>query len=160
MNYDGAVTLSTELDNSEIEKGIKNIKSDFESAFDSAGDSATGFADVLRGNLLSEVIVNGISGLADKVKNIATNFIEAAASVKAETSQFEQTFGALQGSATDAIGRVAETSGILETRLNTLGSQIYAFARSSGGDTTESLNLMESALQAAADSAAYYDREH
>ena len=41
--------------------------------------------------------------------------------------------------------------------MNALGSKIYAFARSSGGDATESMNLMERALKAAADSAAYYD---
>ena len=42
--------------------------------------------------------------------------------------------------------------------MNTLGAQIYAFARSSGGDATESMDLMETALQATADAAAYYDR--
>ena len=51
----------------------------------------------------------------------------------------------------------SDESGILQTRLNALGSKIYAFARSSGGDATESMNLMERALKAAADSAAYYD---
>ena len=63
----------------------------------------------------------------------------------------------MQDTATKAIGRVADESGILQTRLNTLGSKIYAFARSSGGDAVESMNLMERALKVAADSAAYYD---
>lgn len=77
--------------------------------------------------------------------------------MRAEASAFEQTFGDMQDTATKAIGRVADESGILQTRLNALGSKIYAFARSSGGDATESMNLMERALKAAADSAAYYD---
>lgn len=83
--------------------------------------------------------------------------VDTAAEVRAEASAFEQTFGDMQDTATKAIGRVADESGILQTRLNTLGSKIYAFARSSGGDAVESMNLMERALQAAADSAAYYD---
>lgn len=164
-SYDGAVTLSTALDNEQLEKDLRGLDNkfgdglkDITDGFENAGDSASGFADVLRGNLLSEVIVSGLQGLASNIKNMDTDFIDAAATVKAETSQFEQTFGALQSSASEAIERVADTSGILETRLNTLGSSIYAFARSSGGDTVESMELMEKALQAAADGAAYYDR--
>lgn len=160
-NYDGSIRIGVEVDDSKAQRDLDELQDNvesFEGGFKKAGDGATGFADVLRGNLLSNAIVSGIQGLAGTIKGLATDFIESAASVKAETSQFEQTFGALQGAASEAIGNVADVSGILETRLNTLGSQIYAFARSSGGDTTESLNLMEAALQAAADSAAYYDR--
>ena len=118
---------------------------------------AAGFADVLKANLLSNVIVSGITALGNAAKNMAGQFIESAAAVKAESSQFEQTFGDFQDEATQAIQRVASEGGILETRLNTLGSRIYAFARSSGGDANESLSLMERALRVAADSAAYYD---
>lgn len=89
---------------------------------------------------------------------MAGDFIESAANVQAEASQFTQTFGDMGDTASAAIGRVASSSGILDTRLNTLGSQIYAFARASGGDAAESMSLMETALQATADSAAYYDR--
>lgn len=153
-NYDGSVVIGVKFDTAEAEKQLNGLTDDFESV----GKSASGFADVLRGNLLSNLIVDGVKTLGSCIKDMAANFIESAASVKAETSQFEQTFGALQTSAEDAIGRVADTSGILETRLNTLGSQIYAFARSSGGSTEESMSLMETALQAAADGAAYYDR--
>lgn len=153
-SYDGEIVIKTTIETKDAEKQIRDLGD----TLDNASDGALSFSDVLKGNLLSEVIVNGIRTLAYSVKDIATNFIESAAAVKAETSQFEQTFGELQDSATEAIGGVAETSGILETRLNTLGSQIYAFARSSGGDTEESMALMETALQAAADGAAYYDR--
>lgn len=60
--------------------------------------------------------------------------------------------------ASQAIGRVSNESGILQTRLNSAGTKIYAFAKASGGDAAESLDIMERALRAAADSAAYYDR--
>lgn len=122
-----------------------------------AKEKALSFGDVLKANVLSGAIVNGFQKLSGAIKNMSGQFIESAANVKAETSAFEQTFGALGDEASAAIGRVANESGILQTRLNTLGSKIYAFARSSGGDTTESMNLMERALKAAADSAAYYD---
>lgn len=84
--------------------------------------------------------------------------VETAAEVKALNAQFEQTFGTLQNDAAKAIQTVAKESGILETRLQSTGSQIYAFAKTSGMDSVTALNMMQEALQATADSAAYYDR--
>lgn len=131
---------------------------DLGNAMDDAGDKALSFGDVLKANVLSQAIVDGVKRLASAVKDMAGEFIDSAASVKAEASQFSQTFGEFGGEASAAIGKVAKSSGILDTRLNTLGAQIYAFAKSSGGDAAESMALMETALQATADSAAYYDR--
>ena len=99
-----------------------------------------------------------VESIVSNVAEIGQAFIGSAATVKAESSQFVQTFGDMQGAAHEAISGIADDSGILETRLNTLGSQIYAFARSSGGSTTEAMDLMEQSLKAAADGAAYYDR--
>ena len=84
--------------------------------------------------------------------------VKSAADVKAANSQFEQTFGNLQDTATKAINNVANASGILDTRLRGVGTSIYAFAKASGADSAEAMALMEAALQATADAAAYYDR--
>ena len=127
-------------------------------AFGDAEKGAFSFGDALKANVLAQAIVDGVKRLASAVKDMAGDFIDTAAAVKAEASQFSQTFGDLSDDATAAIGRVANESGILDTRLNNLGTQIYAFAKSSGGDAAGSLELMEKALQATADSAAYYDR--
>lgn len=142
---------------SDAMKDATDSTEDFGDAMDDASDRSIGFADVLKANLLGNVIVSGIKALGGSVKNMAGQFIDSAATVKAQSSQFEQTFEEFQSEATEAIRRVASEGGILETRLNTLGSRIYAFARSSGGDASESLGLMERALRVAADSAAYYD---
>ena len=137
---------------------VEDAADDTTDAFEDAGDSALTFGDVLKANMLGQAIIEGVKQLASAVKSMAGEFIESAAAVKAESSQFEQTFGDMGSTASAAIERVASSSGILDTRLNTLGAQIYAFARSSGGDATESMDLMETALQATADAAAYYDR--
>lgn len=84
--------------------------------------------------------------------------VKSAADVKAANSQYEQTFGELQDTATKAIDKVANYSGILETRLKGVGTSIYAFAKASGAESAEAMALMEEALQATADAAAYYDR--
>lgn len=131
---------------------------DFKKSVTDASDESLKFSDVLKANLLSQVIIDGVKRLASAAKDMVGDFIESAAGVKAETSQFEQTFGNMAGTAEAAVKRVADASGIMETRLNGTASSIYAFARSSGADSAEAMSLMEDALQAAADSAAYYDK--
>lgn len=153
LNNATADVNKTKAQLAQLDKGL----GDTESALNDAGKQAASFGDVLKANLLSNIILDGVKQLASAVKSMAGEFISSAAEVKAETSAFDQTFGNLGDTASAAIGRVSAESGILQTRLNTLGSKIYAFARSSGGDTEQSMALMERALRAAADSAAYYD---
>lgn len=139
-------------------KESSDATDDLGDSLDESQEAAFSFGDALKANVLSQAIEDGFKKLVSLAKETSGEFIEAAASVKAETSQFEQTFKEFGGQAEDAIGRVAESAGILDTRLKTVGAQIYAFAKSSGGDAAGSLELMEKALQATADSAAYYDR--
>lgn len=139
-------------------RDLGNETGNLEEDFQNAGNGALTFGDVLKANVLSQAIISGVKAVASAVKDMAGDFIESAAAVKAESSMFEQTFGSMQKEASEAIGNVAENSGILETRLNTLGAQIFAFARSSGGNAAESMDLMKKSLQATADAAAYYDR--
>lgn len=105
--------------------------------------------------------VKGINQFSAEFRDITEQFqpfIESAAEVNAANSQMEQTFGSFLNSAKAAIGRVADTSNILETRLNGVGTSIYAFAQTADMDGVTALNMMEEALQITADSAAYYDR--
>lgn len=140
--FDLFIKLS--VDDSEVDNGFKRVSN-------SLGNMKTSIGSVVKAASKIGAVVTTVSTA------LAAVGVDTAAEVRAEASAFEQTFGDMQNTATKAIGRVAEESGILQTRLNTLGSKIYAFARSSGGDAVESMNLMERALQAAADSAAYYD---
>lgn len=139
---------------SEIESGVD----DTGKSMNDAAKEAASFGDVLKANVLSQAIVDGVKELASTAKDMAADFIEAAASVKAQTSQFEQTFGEFSSQATSAISKVADSSNILDTRLNGVATQIYAFAKASGGDATESMDLMARSLQVVADGAAYYDK--
>jgi len=127
-------------------------------AFKDAGDQTIQFGDVLKANILGDVVMRGLDTLIDKAKEFASGMINAAAEVRAQASQFEQTFGTLESVADVKIRSIADETGILDTRMRSAASGIYAFARSSGADSTEALSLMETALMAAADNAAYYDR--
>lgn len=131
---------------------------DLGDSMDDAGQQSLTFSDLLKSNLLSNAIMSGFSRLADAAKQFTQNMVTTAAEIKAQNSQFSQTFGDMADQATAAIKRVADESGILSTRLQDSGTKIYAFAKASGADSQTALQLMETALQAAADSAAYYDK--
>ncbi len=103
--------------------------------------------------------------LGDKMKWVSVGaatllgtMVKSAADVKAMNAQFEQTFAGVEDKASAAMQRVADSSGIIETRLKGVGTKLYAFAKTTGMDTPQALNMMERSLTVAADSAAYYDR--
>lgn len=140
----------------DFEDELKDIRNTADDTGDSIINLSGGFT-VMKG-ALANLVADGIRKAADALKDFAVNMIDTAAAVKAETSQFEQTFGDMADEAEAAIERVATSSGILDTRLKTTGAQIYAFARSNGASVSEAMSLMETALNATADSAAYYDK--
>lgn len=165
---DGSIIIEVKLDTSGAEKALNGLNKETDKvadAFDDVKDAskdaekaAFSFGDAVKANVLSNAIVSGFGMLTDAVKGFASGMVETAADLKAEASQFEQTFGSMEESAREAISGIADQTGILETRLNSAATSIYAFARSSGGSELESMDLMEGALTAAADAAAYYDR--
>lgn len=122
------------------QKSAESMKSSFGGAFKKiAGAAAAAFS-------------------AAAVVKFGKDCIESAANVNAANSQLSQTFGDLQGSAEAAMKRVADSSGIVQSRLQGVGTSIYAFAKTTGMDSANALSMMEEALQVTADSAAYYDR--
>ena len=153
----------------EVGDSAEKTANEASKAFKKAGKNAGSAVDSS-----CEAILKTLSGTLGKIKTIAAaaglafgareaiafgkEAVESAAEVKAANSQLEQTFGSLQRNAESAIKSVADSSGILETRLNSTATGIYAFAKTSGMDSTQALSMMQDALQVAADSAAYYDR--
>ena len=143
MAVDGSLNFDTKIDSKGFDKGVKNINSSV--------SQLSGKLGTLKTKIAAAFSVAAIVAFGKKA-------IETAASVNAANSAMSQTFGALEAAATAAINRVADESGILETRLKSTATGIYAFAKTSGMDSASALGMMEEALQVAADSAAYYDR--
>ena len=144
--------LKNELD------GAGNALDDTADAMDNASQSGLKFGDIIKANVISDFVVDGIKELASVAKDLSASFVQAAADVRAETAQFSQTFGDLAGDATAAIQNVADTANTLPTLLQPAATSIYAFARSSGATTAEAMDLMSKSMQVAVDSAAYYDK--
>lgn len=125
---------------------------------DKAKDKTSSFGDELKANLASEAIISGIKALVGSLKDLAMESMEIAASYAANESQFTQTFGSMESEARSIIGKISDETGIMKERLNGSATGVYAFAKASGATTADAMSLMEEALTAAADAAAYYDR--
>lgn len=138
----------------DTEHGVEDLGNEM----DSGGDKAISFGDVLKANILSELVVDGLKKMADAVKGFASGMIDAAAEVKATNAQFAQTFGDLASSATKELNTIGDAAGILPSRLKSAYTQLYAYAKSSGMNSAAALKFATKATYAAADAAAYYDR--
>lgn len=143
MAVDGSLNFDTKIDSKGFDKGVKNINSSV--------SQLSGKLGTLKTKIAAAFSVAAIVAFGKKA-------LETAASVNAANSAMSQTFGEFEGAASAAITRVADESGILETRLKSTATGIYAFAKTSGMDSASALGMMKEALQVAADSAAYYDR--
>lgn len=152
------VGKSAEKTSKEASKAFKTASKDAGTAVNS---SCSDILKTLSGTLGKVKAIAAAAGLAFGFKEIAgltKEAVESSAKINAENSQLTQTFGSMQSSAESAIKSVADASGILDTRLNGTATGIYAFAKTSGMESTQALTMMQDALQVAADSAAYYDR--
>lgn len=169
VDADTAEITGTEKAIDHVGKSAKKTSKEASKAFKTASKDAgtavnSSCSDILKtlsGTLGKVKAIAAAAGLAFGFKEIAgltKEAVESSAKINAENSQLTQTFGTMQSSAESAIKKVADASGILETRLNSTATGIYAFAKTSGMESTQALTMMQDALQVAADSAAYYDR--
>lgn len=140
---DGYLNFNTKINTKGFDKGKKEISNGIGS---------------LKSSLKGLAVAVAAAFSIKAVTSFGKKLIETSAEVRAETAQFTQTFGELGQAADEAMQRVADSSGIVKTRLRSTGTQIYAFAKASGMDAVSAIDMMETSLQVAADSAAYYDR--
>lgn len=168
-NSDGARAVAKEIEelSSELKKNKGKLEEadkaadKFDKSLEEVGDESSRTESKMSGAFkkIGAAVVAAFSIAAiGAVVSFGQKCVETAASVKAANAQFEQTFGTLQDTASAAMERVAGQSGILQTRLQGIGTQIYSFAMASGAESSEAMSLMETSLQATADAAAYYDR--
>ncbi|MDE7390208.1 MAG: hypothetical protein K2M82_04625 [Lachnospiraceae bacterium] len=157
---DSSAQLTQELNNnsSSLSEHLGNAVGHTEELGEEARNTAKSIGSTLSSAVkkLGAFIISAFA--VRQVVTFSKSCVEAAAQVKALNAQIEQTFTTLQTDARNAIKAVADESGILEARLQGVGTQIYAFAKASGMDSVSALNMMQEALQVTADSAAYYDR--
>lgn len=149
-----AEIAGTESELQKLADGIEDVGKEAGSAKTEIYD----FGDILKANLAADAIWDAAKEIGRALVEIGKDAIEAASDVRAAEAQFSQTFGDLEGEANRALKSISKDTGIAATRMQGAYTALYAFTKSVGGDSTTALNIAQRAMNAAADSAAYYDR--
>lgn len=141
--YDGSIRINTDIDTKGLDRGERNIK---------------GFVNRMTDSFknLSAVIATAFA--VGKIVQFGKEAIEAASDLEAVESQFSQVFGGLEKKASESLSKIADQAGITEERMKASYTKIAAFAKTTGMNTSDSLELANRAMVAVADSAAFYDR--
>ena len=107
---------------------------------------------------LSNLAATVIQNLVSKCGELAVGVLEASANAQAMNSQFTQVFGDMESQASSDLSAIADSAGMMENRVKGSYTQIAAFAKTTGMDTSDALDLANRSMVAVADSAAFYDR--
>ena len=132
------------LDSKEYEQGIKGAKQGFEKL-----DTWM----VAKAQLIADGVKRAFSTIADFAKDAVT----AAADVAAEKAQFAATFDGIEEAANGVLASVSNSTGILATRLQQVGTKAFSQFKGAGIDAAGALSMMDKYTRIAADAAAYYD---
>jgi len=163
---DGKVVILTAIDASGAQKGAKELAEELERLANEAKDTGeeiekgvgNGFGELFSAVSLADIATDALKEIGRAALEMAKEAIEAAADVRAENAKFEQAFKGVEKTATEALEAIADETGITASRMQNAYSDIFAFTKSVGADQEAALDISARALQAAADSAAYYDR--
>lgn len=186
MASDGQILIDTRIDTSGIEEGMQSLGSEmkkntadieqigedfgeeFSEGFEKGiGDMSSSVlnetADMQEQlNKMSGSMINAGNTMTDAVTrpllDIGARMIESAAEMNAASSQFSQVFGSLESDASASLAQIANDTNIVEERLKGSYTAIASFAKTTGMETEEAMELSNRALVAVADSAAFYDR--
>ena len=174
MKSDGTVLIDTKISTDGIDKAMSNLGKDMAKSANQVGqagekigkDFSEGFEKQLNvserlntfGESMSTVGNNLTDSLTKPLMGLGESMIAAASEMNALESQFTQVFGEFESQAASSLGEIADDTGIVEERLKGTYTGIAAFAKTSGMETQEALNLTDRAMRAVADSAAFYDR--
>ncbi len=184
---DGSIIIDTKIDTSGFDEAMESLGKEIDKSTDGIQDVGKkvgeefskgikeGMGEPLSEPLEEETLniqsrLNTLSGSMTKFGTKSTlalttpltalggKMIESAAEMNAASAQFSQVFGNLESDAASSLGKIADDTGIVEERLKGSYTQIAAFAKTSGLDTADALELSNRAMLAVADSAAFYDR--
>ena len=186
MASDGQILIDTKIDTSGIEKGMKSLEGEIKKSTSDIGEIGKDLGEQLTDGIESglgdisptvqketanmQEQLNKMSGSMISMGNQMTDsitrplvdlggrMIESAAEMNAMSSQFSQVFGNLEGEAAASLGKIADDTNIVEERLKGSYTAIASFAKTTGMETEDAMELSNRALAAVADSAAFYDR--
>ena len=94
----------------------------------------------------------------DKITAFGKEVVNVAAEVSAETSAFEQIMGDYAEAAAEKVGKIAEATGMVDSRLTPYMTSMTAKFKGLGYNIEEATDLASTGLTIAADAAAFWDK--
>ncbi|MET3634134.1 phage tail tape measure protein [Streptococcus porcorum] len=136
---------------------LNNEMDETKSSADGAQDGMKAMSDTIRAEAL-QATSEKLADISQKIFEVGTESMSAAAQLQASNAQFSTVFGDMENSAKDALNMIGEEMDIVPERLQGSFTQMASFAKTSGMDTAQALDLTTRATRAAADGAAFYDK--
>ena len=94
----------------------------------------------------------------DKIKDFGVAVVKASAEVQAEEAAFTQIMGAYADQAAEKVSKIAEATGMVDSRLTPYMTSMTAKFKGLGYDVEEATDLASVGLNIAADAAAFWDK--
>lgn len=94
----------------------------------------------------------------DKITAFGKEVVNVAAEVSAEASAFEQIMGDYAEAAAEKVGKIAEATGMVDSRLTPYMTSMTAKFKGLGYNIEEATDLASTGLTIAADAAAFWDK--
>lgn len=168
-NNEKVKTFKTALNNAETQlasmesqsdkstKEIKNMKD----GFDEAGSGALKFGDILKANILSDVIVSGMKKIASVAKEVGSAFINIGKQALDSYADYEQLIGGVETLFKDSSGIVEDyannayrTAGLSANEyMETVTSFSASLLQSLNNDTAKSAKVADMAITDMSDNA-------
>ena len=146
--------------NSELEENEKSLN-DTEDNFDDAGNSALKFGDILKANVLGNVITGGLKKLASAVKEVGSTIINVGKQALNGYADYEQLVGGVETLFKDNAETVEnyannayKTAGLsANDYMETVTSFSASLLQSLNGDTAKSAQVADMAITDMSDNA-------
>lgn len=168
-NNEKVKTFKTQLNNAEnqlrqmedaTDKSTKELK-DMKEGFDDAGNGAVKFGDILKANILGDVIVGGLKKLGSAVLELGKAFIDIGKQALDSYANYEQLIGGVETLFKDSSGIVSDyannaykTAGLSANEyMETVTSFSASLLQSLNGDTAKSAEVADMAITDMADNA-------
>lgn len=136
---------------------LNNEMDETRSSADGAQDGMKAMSATIRAEAL-QATSEKLADISQKIFEVGTESMSAAAQLQASNAQFSTVFGDMENAAKDALNKIGEEMDIVPERLQGSFTQMASFAKTSGMDTAQALDLTTRATRAAADGAAFYDK--
>ena len=134
--------------------GVEETQDDIEETTDQAEQAEPRMSGAFK--RIGQAVVTYLA--VDKIIDFGKSIVEASATVSAEASAFTQIMGDYSDEAQEKINKIADTTGMVSTRLTPYMTSMTAKFKGLGFDIDQATTLASDGLLLASDASAFWDK--